>query len=61
MFFAESPQAPAPWHLRLAGAGAAGLVLGTRVPVLLTSRSDSMEARVNSCAVAALHAHAIGR
>ena len=45
----------------LAGAGAAGLVLGTRVPVLLTSRSDSMEARVNSCAVAALHAHAIGR
>ncbi|OXC91854.1 phosphate acetyltransferase [Achromobacter sp. KAs 3-5] len=45
----------------LAGAGAAGLVLGTRVPVLLTSRSDSMEARVNSCAVAALHAHAMGR
>jgi len=44
-----------------AGAGAAGLVLGTRVPVLLTSRSDSMEARVNSCAVAALHAHAMGR
>ena len=44
----------------LAGAGAAGLVLGTRVPVLLTSRSDSMEARVNSCAVAALYAHALG-
>lgn len=43
----------------LAGAGAAGLVLGTRVPVLLTSRSDSMEARVNSCAVAALYARAL--
>lgn len=44
----------------LAGAGAAGLVLGTRVPVLLTSRSDSMEARVNSCAVAVLYARALG-
>ncbi len=43
----------------LAGAGAAGLVLGTRVPVLLTSRSDSMDARINSCAVAALHARAL--
>lgn len=42
----------------LAGAGAAGLVLGTRVPVLLTSRSDSVDARVNSCAVAVLHARA---
>ncbi|WP_025137661.1 bifunctional enoyl-CoA hydratase/phosphate acetyltransferase [Achromobacter sp. DH1f] len=44
----------------LAGAGTAGLVLGTRVPVLLTSRSDSVEARVNSCAVAVLHARALG-
>ncbi|MEN4921749.1 bifunctional enoyl-CoA hydratase/phosphate acetyltransferase [Achromobacter spanius] len=43
----------------LAGAGAAGLVLGTRVPVLLTSRSDSMDARVNSCAVAALYGRAL--
>ena len=42
----------------LAGAGTAGLVLGTRVPVLLTSRSDSMQARVNSCAVAVLYARA---
>ncbi|MBB1592812.1 bifunctional enoyl-CoA hydratase/phosphate acetyltransferase [Achromobacter sp. UMC46] len=42
----------------LAGAGTAGLVLGTRVPVLLTSRSDSMDARVNSCAVAVLLARA---
>ena len=36
----------------------ASLVLGTRVPVLLTSRSDSMQARVNSCAVAVLYARA---
>ena len=43
----------------LAGAGTAGLVLGTRVPVLLTSRSDSMPARVNSCAVALLYARAL--
>ncbi|KRC68302.1 Phosphate acetyltransferase [compost metagenome] len=43
----------------LAGAGTAGLVLGTRVPVLLTSRSDSMDARVNSCAVAVLYARAL--
>ncbi|MFG0229224.1 bifunctional enoyl-CoA hydratase/phosphate acetyltransferase [Achromobacter sp. 413638] len=44
----------------LAGAGAAGLVLGTRVPVLLTSRADSVQARVDSCAIAALHARASG-
>jgi phosphate acetyltransferase len=37
----------------LAGAATAGLVLGTRVPVLLTSRSDAVQARVDSCAVAA--------
>ncbi len=43
----------------LAGAGTAGLVLGTRVPVLLASRSDSVEARVNSCAVAVLYARAL--
>ncbi|OZI75870.1 phosphate acetyltransferase [Bordetella genomosp. 2] len=39
----------------LAGASMAGLVLGTRVPVLLTSRADSAAARINSCAVAALY------
>jgi len=39
----------------LAGASMAGLVLGTRVPVLLTSRADSADARINSCAVAALY------
>ncbi len=41
----------------LAGASMAGLVLGTRVPVLLTSRADSVQARINSCAVATLYGH----
>jgi len=40
----------------LAGASIAGVVLGTRVPVLLTSRADSLQARIYSCAVAALYA-----
>jgi phosphate butyryltransferase len=35
----------------------AGLVLGTKVPVLLTSRADDERARMFSCAVAALYAH----
>jgi phosphate acetyltransferase len=38
----------------LAGADAAGVVLGARVPIILTSRADSMIARLASCAVAAL-------
>jgi phosphate acetyltransferase len=38
----------------LAGADAAGIVLGARVPVILTSRADSIIARIASCAVAAL-------
>ena len=42
----------------LAGADAAGIVLGARVPIILTSRSDSQVARLASCAVAALAAHA---
>ena len=42
----------------LAHADAAGLLLGARVPVILTSRSDSIRARVASCAVAMLTAHA---
>lgn len=36
----------------LAGAGAAGVVLGARVPVVLTSRADSARARLVSCAAA---------
>ena len=38
----------------LAGADAAGVVLGARVPVILTSRADSVVARLASCAVASL-------
>jgi phosphate acetyltransferase len=42
----------------LAGADAAGIVLGARVPIILTSRADSVMTRLASCAVAALVAHA---
>lgn len=42
----------------LAGATAAGIVLGARVPIILTSRADSPKTRIASCAVAALVAAA---
>ena len=42
----------------LAGADAAGIVLGARVPIILTSRADSLIARMASCAVASLIAAA---
>jgi len=42
----------------LARADSAGLVLGARVPVILTSRADSVRARIASCGVAMLAAHA---
>jgi phosphate acetyltransferase len=42
----------------MANADAAGIVLGARVPVILTSRADSVTTRLASCAVAALVAHA---
>ena len=38
----------------LAGADAAGIVLGARVPVILTSRADAKLTRLASCAVAVL-------
>ena len=38
----------------LAGADAAGIVLGAKVPIILTSRADSMTTRLASCAVATL-------
>lgn len=41
----------------LAGADAAGIVLGARVPIILTSRADNVRTRMASCAVAALYAH----
>ena len=42
----------------LAGADAAGIVLGARVPIILTSCADSLIARLASCAVATLIASA---
>ena len=42
----------------LANADNAGLVLGARVPIILTSRSDSVRSRIASCAVAVRVAHA---
>jgi phosphate acetyltransferase len=42
----------------LANADSAGLVLGARVPIILTSRADSVRSKIASCAVAVLAAHA---
>jgi phosphate acetyltransferase len=42
----------------LSKADAAGIVLGARVPIVLTSRADSVRARMASCAIAVLHADA---
>ena len=43
----------------LGGADAAGVVLGARVPIILTSRADSLRTRLASCAVAGLLARAM--
>jgi phosphate acetyltransferase len=42
----------------LANADSAGLVLGARVPIILTSRADTVRSRIASCAVAVMAAHA---
>jgi len=42
----------------LSRADAAGIVLGARVPIILTSRADSVRSRMASCGVAVLYAHA---
>jgi phosphotransacetylase len=42
----------------LANADSAGLVLGAKVPIILTSRADSVRSRIASCAVAVLSVHA---
>ena len=42
----------------LANADSAGLVLGARVPIILTSRADNVRSRIASCAVAMMAAHA---
>ena len=41
----------------LGKADAAGIVMGARVPIILTSRADSERSRLASCAVAVLYAH----
>jgi phosphate acetyltransferase/phosphate butyryltransferase len=41
----------------LGGAASAGIVMGVRVPLILTSRADSRETRIASCALAVLIAH----
>ncbi|MDP3672130.1 MAG: bifunctional enoyl-CoA hydratase/phosphate acetyltransferase [Telluria sp.] len=43
----------------LAGAECAGLVLGTKVPIIITSRADSAACRVASCALAAIKASGV--
>ena len=42
----------------LAKSDSAGTVLGARVPIVLTSRADSVRSRMASCAAAVLYAHA---
>jgi phosphate acetyltransferase len=42
----------------MAKADTAGIVLGARVPIILTSRADSVRSRMASCGVAVLYAHA---
>jgi phosphate acetyltransferase len=42
----------------LAKADSAGIVLGARVPIVLTSRADSVRSRLASCAAASLYANA---
>ena len=44
----------------LSGAASAGIVLGAKVPIVLTSRADSVSARIASCALAVLLAQQDG-
>jgi phosphate acetyltransferase len=41
----------------LGGAECAGVILGIKVPVVLTSRADSLLSRIASCALAVVSAH----
>jgi phosphate acetyltransferase/phosphate butyryltransferase len=45
----------------LGGAASAGIVLGARVPIVLTSRADTRESRIASCAVALVAARGMAR
>ena len=42
----------------LGGATSSGIILGARIPIILTSRADGAQARIGSCAIAALMADA---
>ncbi|MCE0734092.1 hypothetical protein LWH48_15095 [Halomonas sp. G15] len=41
----------------LGGTASAGVVLGAMVPIILTSRADSRDTRISSCAIAQMLAH----
>jgi phosphate acetyltransferase len=43
----------------LSHADAAGIVLGARVPIILTSRADNVRTRMASCAIAVAFAHSL--
>ena len=45
----------------LGGAASAGIVLGARVPIVLTSRADSRESRIASCGIALVVARRLGQ
>ena len=45
----------------MAGAQVAGLVMGARVPVILTSRADTPQARLFSCGLAVLLSEAVAK
>jgi len=47
--------------VHVAGAEAAGLILGARVPIVVTSRSDDERSRLASCMMARLVAHHRGK
>lgn len=45
----------------LGNASSAGIILGARIPIILTSRSDGAQSRIGSCALAVLMADAMRR
>jgi phosphate acetyltransferase len=45
----------------LGGAELAGIVVGARVPIILTSRADSVRARIASCALATMYGRGMTR
>jgi phosphotransacetylase len=53
----ESANMMAKQLIYLAGAESAGIVLGAKVPVILTSRSDGVLSRLASCVLAQLYLH----